>query len=94
MPTDYRPGPWCSYRSKHYHSITLADSVTENGYHVANARLSWASPDDKWEVAVFANNITDENYIVQSFDLAGFFGWTEEYYDRPRWVGGSVNYNF
>jgi iron complex outermembrane receptor protein len=82
------------YRSKHYHSITLADSVTENGYHVANARLSWASPDDKWEVAVFANNITDENYIVQSFDLAGFFGWTEEYYGRPRWVGGSVNYNF
>ncbi|MFT7460527.1 MAG: iron complex outermembrane receptor protein [Planctomycetota bacterium] len=82
------------YRSKHYHSITLADSVTENGYYVANARLSWASPDDKWEVAVFADNITDENYIVQSFDLAGFFGWTEEYYGRPRWVGGSVNYNF
>ena len=82
------------YRSRHYHSLTRADAVTENGYHVANARLSWASADETWEVAVFADNITDENYVVQSFDLVGVLGWIEEYYGRPRWVGGSLNYNF
>lgn len=82
------------YRSKHYHSLTLADAVTEDGYHVANARLSWTSSNEVWEVAVFAENITDEEYIVQSFDLATVLGWNEEYYGRPRWVGGSVNYNF
>ena len=68
--------------------------MTENGYHVANARLSRASQDDKWEVAVFTENITDEEYVVQSFDLAIVLGWIEEYYGRPRWVGGSVIYNF
>ena len=83
------------YRSEHFHALTRSDGVTENGYHVANARLSWASRDEKWEVAVFANNITDEEYIVQSFDsLTVFFGMVEEYYGRPRWVGGSVLYNF
>ena len=82
------------YRSKHFHSITKADAVTEDGYHVINARLSWTSADEDWEVAVFVDNLTDENYIVQSFDLATILGWTEEYYGRPRWVGGSINYNF
>ena len=82
------------YRSRHYHSVTRADAVTENGYHVANARLSWSSTDDKWEVAVFAENVTDEGYVVQSFDIAAVLGWIEEYYGRPRWVGGSVSYNF
>ena len=82
------------YRSEHYHALTRADAVTENGYHLANARLSWTSADDKWEVAVFADNITDEEYVVQSFDLAGVLGWIEEYYGRPRWVGGSIAYNF
>lgn len=82
------------YRSKHFHSISRADAVTQGGYHVANARLSWTSADNVWEVAVFADNITDEEYIVQSFDVAAALGWIEEYYGRPRWVGGSVNYNF
>lgn len=82
------------YRSEHYHSITRADAVTQGGYHVANARLSWTSADEVWELAVFADNITDEEYTVQTFDLATVLGWNEEYYGRPRWVGGSVNYNF
>ena len=52
------------------------------------------SADDKWEVAVFAENVTDEEYVVQSFDIAALLGWIEEYYGRPRWVGGSVSYSF
>ena len=82
------------YRSRHYHALTRADAVTENGYHVANARLSWSTADDKWELAVFAENITGEEYVVQSFDIAALLGWIEEYYGRPRWVGGSLSYKF
>jgi iron complex outermembrane recepter protein len=81
-------------RSKHFHSISKAEAVTQGSYHVVNARLSWTTADEKWEVAVFADNLTDEEYVVQSFDVAGAFGWIEEYYGRPRWVGGSINYNF
>ncbi len=82
------------YRSEHYHSLTRAPAVTEDGYHVVNARLSYTTADEKWEAAIFANNLTDEEYIVQSFDLAAALGWIEEYYGRPRWIGGSINYNF
>lgn len=80
------------YRSKHYHALTRADAVSQDGYHLANVRLSWMS--DKWEVALFAENVTDEEYVVQSFDIAALLGWIEEYYGRPRWVGGSVSYRF
>ncbi|MBZ0172469.1 MAG: TonB-dependent receptor, partial [Phycisphaerales bacterium] len=83
-----------NYRSKHYFSLTRAETVTEDGYVVANARLSWTNTDRRWEAAVFVNNFTDEEYLVQTFDVAGVLGWTEQYYGRPRWVAGSVRYTW
>ena len=82
------------YRSEHFFSLTKAEAVTEDGYAVANARLSYVTQDDRWEAAIFVNNIGDEEYLVQTFDLSGDFGWTEQYYGRPRWVGGSIRLQF
>jgi iron complex outermembrane receptor protein len=72
------------------------------GYTVVNTRLSYTTADEKWDVAVFANNIFDREYRVQQFDITGdplffadgFLGLVEEYYGRPRWIGGSISYNF
>ena len=73
------------------------------GYTVCNARLSYTTQDEKWSVAVFANNLFDKEYRVQQFNITGdpflgdpaaFLGLVEEYYGRPRWVGGSISYNF
>lgn len=82
------------YRSEHFFSLTRAPAVTENGYAVANARLSYTTSDERWEAAVFVNNIMDEEYLVQTFDLATVLGMTEQYYGLPRWVGGSVRFNW
>ena len=45
---------------------------------------------------MFVNNLTDEEYLVQPFDLSGpdLFGMTEQYYGRPRWWGASIQYNW
>jgi iron complex outermembrane receptor protein len=82
------------YRSEHYFSISRADSVTEDGYIIGNARLSYTTEDRKWEGAFFVKNIADEEYLVQTFDLSDDLGMTEQYYGRPRWIGGSIRYTW
>ena len=79
------------YRSEHFFSLTQAQASTENGYTVANARVSYAPDNGRWEAALFVNNFTDEEYLVQTFDLATILGMTEQYYGLPRWAGASIS---
>lgn len=82
------------YRSEHFFSLTRAPASTQSGYAIGNARLSYQPADKRWEAAVFVNNIADEEYLVQTFDLGAVLGMTEQYYGLPRWVGGTVRFNF
>jgi len=47
-------------------------------------------------ITVQLNNLTDTEYLVQTFDLSGFdvFGFTEQYYGRPQWWGASLTYRW
>ncbi len=83
-----------TYRSKHFFSLTQAPASTQGKYVIGNARLSYTPSDERWEAAVFVNNIADQNYLVQTFDLGAVLGMTEQYFGMPRWVGGSVRVNF
>ena len=82
------------YRSKHYFSLTRAEASTENGYIIGDARFSYTTLDQKWEAAIFVNNIADTRYLVQTFDLGSVLGMTEQFYGLPRWVGGTIRYSF
>jgi len=84
------------YRSEHLFALSELDNVTEDGYVLSNASLTYTSADDKWIASVFVNNLTDKEYLVQTFDLSttGVFGLTEQYYGRPRWWGASVTYRW
>ena len=70
--------------------------MTENGYTLHNATASWTSGDSAWTVTAFVQNLSDEEYLVQTFDLSGpnVFGMVEQYYGRPRWSGVSLQYSF
>ena len=37
-------------------------------FTIWNARAAWQSNDARYEVAVFARNLTDEEYIVEGFE--------------------------
>jgi iron complex outermembrane receptor protein len=84
------------YRSKHYFALTLLETVEENGYAVANASVSYTSANERWNINAFVHNLTDEEYLVQTFDLSGpdVFGMVEQYFGRPRWAGVSLSLNF
>jgi len=84
------------HRSEHFFSLTGAETVEEDGYTVQNAMVSWTSGDEHWTLMAFMQNVTDEEYLVQTFDLSGpnVFGMVEQYYGRPRWSGFSLQYSF
>ena len=43
--------------------------LQEDNYTIANARVSYIGADERWEISAFADNITDEEYRVQGFDV-------------------------
>jgi iron complex outermembrane receptor protein len=67
--------------------------LSEGDYWIYNARVSWTSADDNWEVAAFGRNLGDEEYMVYAFDLS-FFGFNEEMLGTPRAYGFDVTYRF
>ncbi len=84
------------YRSEHFFALTGLPAVTENGYTISNASFSYTTANEQWSASIFVNNLTDEEYLVQTFDLstADVFGLTEQYYGRPQWWGASIKYAF
>ncbi len=67
--------------------------LSEDDYWLWNARVSWASSDEKWEVAAFGRNLGNEEYMVYAFDLS-FFGFNEEMLGSPRAYGIEATYRY
>jgi iron complex outermembrane receptor protein len=84
------------WRDEHFFALTGAETVEEDGYHLANVSLTYTTENEHWQLMGFVNNVTDEEYLVQTFDLSStdVFGMTEQYYGRPRWWGLSLKYSF
>lgn len=82
-----------SWIDDQYFDSFNSPSHFEDSYSIANARLSWYSNDDKWNVSVFAENLTDTVYRTFSFDLA-FLGFSTDVYGKPRWIGATVGYRW
>jgi iron complex outermembrane receptor protein len=77
-----------------YYDIQNVPVSFENGYTITNLRASYRPQSDKWELAVFANNVTNEAYLSYTFDFTGTFGYNQQAYGQPRWVGASFHYKF
>ena len=84
------------YRTEHFFALTALPNQTEDGYTLANVSATYTSESEAWSLSAFVHNVTDEEYIVQTFDLSttDLFGMTEQYYGRPRWWGVSFRYNW
>ena len=84
------------YLDEHIFSLTGLPASTEDGYSVVNASVTYFTEDGKWALSAFVTNLTDEEYLVQTFDLSttDVFGMTEQYYGRPRWWGISARYSW
>ncbi|MGH8249411.1 MAG: TonB-dependent receptor [Steroidobacteraceae bacterium] len=75
-------------------TVLCAPVEEESSYYVANARIGFAAPDGRWEVAAFVNNLTEEEYRVYAFDSSLFSGVVAGVYARPRTYGLTASFRF
>ena len=66
----------------------------ERAYTVANARIGFAGPADRWDIALFVNNLFAERYRVYGYDNTLFDGTVAGVYAKPRTWGltGTVHF--
>jgi iron complex outermembrane receptor protein len=84
-----------TYRAHQFFESSNNPIVAQNGYWLLDARLSWTSPDKRWDVAVLGKNLSGQEYLNFSNDLsAGGLGFYEEIVGPPRYVGGEVTYRY
>lgn len=82
-----------SLYSRIFHDVANTRVVSDDGYTLVNARMSYKLPGEHFEVALFGSNLTNTLYIV-SGNASGAFGLAEVSYGRPREWGISASYRF
>ncbi|WP_156679301.1 TonB-dependent receptor [Sphingomonas profundi] len=90
------------YTSLQYYYITPQDTrnrylLDQPGYTLANARISYTAPDDRWTAVAYVNNFLNTDYRNHSLPIAnaaaGITGDVTNYGD-PRTYGGSFIFRF
>ncbi len=81
-----------SHVGEQYFAGSNAPTSLGESYTTVGARIAFAS-DNNWEVAVFGQNLTDEDYVVYVYDISAF-GYNLKSYGPPRWAGVEFRYDF
>jgi iron complex outermembrane receptor protein len=76
-----------------YIESTNSQISEEDSYLVWNARISYTSSSDSWQLTGWVKNAGDETYRLYNLDL-GLLGISEEVYAPPRWYGATLAYRF
>lgn len=67
---------------------------TQGAYGVFNARGTWVSPDEDWEVTLSGTNLNDKLYKVSVLDFMDSLGGIQYGYARPREFALSIKKRF
>jgi iron complex outermembrane recepter protein len=81
-----------SYQEETFKSVENTPLIQSDGYWLLNTRVS-IQQGEQWELAAWANNLTDEVYVIDSFDQSGQ-GIYIFNYGMPRTYGMSLSYRF
>jgi iron complex outermembrane receptor protein len=68
-------------------------TINSSGYWIVDLRAAVATPDDQYELAIFAKNVFDVRPLTSSLTLVDF-GFAEYTYGTPRRIGVSVSARF
>ena len=71
---------------------TRPNVLIQDDFWLFDARLTWSSPDEKMSVALFGENLGDEDYFFDGFDVAGSV--RAKFWGKPRTWGLKVSYNY
>lgn len=65
-----------------------------DGYSTVDARIWLGDSAGNWEAALWAKNLTDEEYTEQAFNFVGLTGLANQLYGPRRVIGASLSYFF
>jgi iron complex outermembrane receptor protein len=82
-----------NYNTSVYFDNINAPGTRQGSYSIFNTRVSWYSPSDRYELAAFVRNLTDEDPLNYAFDVSDL-GYVQQSYHPPRTYGVSVGVNF
>jgi iron complex outermembrane receptor protein len=76
-----------------YFTMLNAPVDFEPAHTIANARVGYATADNRWEVAAFVRNLADRRYRVYNLDLSPL-GLNQSVYAPPRLWGATLAYRW
>lgn len=82
--------PVWQYRSAFFFdddNTRLGGSLRQPGYSVVNLRVSWSSNNRAWEATLFADNLFDEEYLIDAGNIGASFGLPTFIRGAPRLYG-------
>jgi iron complex outermembrane receptor protein len=82
------------YKSKTYNDVSNFEPAAIEGYDLWNARISYVTADDDWELALQVQNIADRRYFVNKFQGYFALGTIVGQPARPRTFLATLKYNF
>ncbi len=83
-----------NYVDEHFLEPNNREYLSEDGYFIANARVSLLSQDERWAVSAWVKNIGDEEYRTAAQDLALSLGFSEIVVGVPTTWGVEFEYRF
>jgi iron complex outermembrane receptor protein len=83
-----------SYSGDVYYSNFQDSVIGQDSFTLTNARLSWRTGSDRLKFALWAKNLTDEEYKTYAFDLRPDFGFVQYMRGAPRTVGVDMRLDF
>lgn len=82
-----------AHASGQYFDILNRRTARDDGYTVINSRLRLHPDDDRYGVAVWVKNLTNEFYNTNKVDVSGL-GWIYTHVNPPRTYGVTVDMKF
>lgn len=83
-------GKHALYSDNAGHPYSLQDA-----WNSGNVSVSYVVPDDRWRLALYAENVTDEAHKLSGVDvIRDTFAVAEVVYNRPREVFATLTFNF
>lgn len=83
-----------NYRSEMYFTPQNTRRESQSGYGLLNARVSATSPDQRWTLALWSNNLANEEYLIDAGNTGESFGTSTVIVGAPRFYGIDMEYRF
>ena len=86
--------PTVTFQSRIYFEVPNSPLTTEDGYTLVNLRGGVSFDDGRYEIAGFARNLLDEDYLIDAGNTGGSFGTTTYIAGEPRLYGVQLSARF